>query len=150
MKAFWFYAKRYQHYRLLCCKKNKIEQFKAKELERRDKYPDDIGYIKSVMTVEMLEETEIMPEYNDVVETKLYIALLSQFSYVCFFPMYFEAIGSWAFALNLMVMYLMIGSYGYYFKKSGSRRMTGIKIWTDMFSLVAMIGILYTLYIMFK
>lgn len=77
MKAFLYYVKRYQHYKLFCCKKNKIEQYKAKELQRRDKYPDELSYIRSVMTVEMLEETEIMPEYNDVVETKLYIALLS-------------------------------------------------------------------------
>jgi Calcium-activated chloride channel len=109
-----------------------------------------LDYIKYVIGVEKLEETEMMPEYNEKIETRLYIALLSQFSYICFFTPYCIQMGLWAFGINVLVMYLMLQSYGYFFKKTPSRRMRNIKIWTGLFKSVAVLGIIYNSYILYK
>lgn len=47
-----------------------------------------LEYIKYVIGIEKLEETEMMPIINEQRERRLYTALLSQFSYICFFTPY--------------------------------------------------------------
>lgn len=51
--------------------------------------------------------------------------------------------GVWAFLINILVMFLILQSYGHFFKKSTGRRMTDISIWNELFSIVAFLGIIY-------
>ena len=67
-----------------------------------------LEYIKYVIGVEKLEETELMPTITEKRETRLYTALLSQFSYICFFTPYCVSMGLWAFLINIGVMFLVL------------------------------------------
>ena len=118
-------------------------------LETKQNKKEIIQYVKQVINIEKLEETSIMFKMEEI-EVQLYTALVTQFAYINFFMCYCLYLAAFALVTNLVAIFLVMMMYGYFSRKSVSRRMQGIGMWNEIFKIIALLGVVYNVLIMYK
>ena len=99
-------------------------------------------YFNFVVSKVKIEETKLMADINDI-EREFYTALIIQFAFICLFSPHFIACGFLSYFINIGVITLTMSFYGYFAKRSQSRRISNIGIWNNLFNYISIAGIVY-------
>lgn len=83
-------------------------------------------------------------------EEKMYTALITQFTFICFFSPYLIIAGLVSYVINLIVIILTITIYTEITRRPIPRRTKDIGIWNSLYNFVGYIGIIYNALIIIR
>ena len=98
---------------------------------------------------ETIIESSYMIDLNTL-EEEFYTALITQFSFICFFSPYLITAGLISWVINLVVIFITVSLYTDFASRSISRRSKTIGVWNVLFNLIGYLGVVYNTAIVVK
>lgn len=83
-------------------------------------------------------------------EEGLHTALLTQFSFICFFAADFPYSGLVNFVLHIPIMLITIKMYTYVSRRTISKRSHGLGIWKSFYDTISYLGIIFNAYVLVR
>lgn len=103
--------------------------------------------MRYVLEREKIIETSYMLNLSSA-EEGLHTALLTQFSFICFFAADFPYSGLVNFVLHVPIMLITIKMYSYVSRRTISKRSVGLGIWKNFYDTISYLGIIFNAYVL--